>query len=156
MTAGLTAAAATSGALLLFGSRLGDPLQAFTAVGVPVIGRGVPLLAAGIGLVAHISVCVLWGAIFGLLVPASPRPLTVAAAALGVTAGAALVHSYLLLPTLRLGAGLGGPRAPTGPVVALHLVLAISLVLGLYVARRAAREPTLLERSLGDADVSPP
>lgn len=150
--AGLTAAAATAGALLLFGSRLGDPLQAFTAVGIPVIGRGVPLLAAAVGLLAHVSVCVLWGALFGLIVPVKVRPLAVVIAALAVTVSAAIVHSYLLLTTLRLGSGLGGPRAPTGPVVALHIVFAIALLAGLYVARRTTPEPRVQELSRDSND----
>jgi len=134
--AGLTAAAATTGALLVFGARLGDPLQAFVHIGQPVVGPGAPALSAALGLVAHLATVTLWGALFGLVAPRNQGMLMVILAAVGTTLASVLVHSYLLLPTLRLGAGLGGPRAPSGPIVALHLLFAAGLVAGILVARR--------------------
>lgn len=136
LIAGLVAAAATTGALLVFGRSLGDPLQAFQHIGVPLVGSGAPALAAAAGLVVHLAAMLVWGLVAGLLAPRSKGLLPVLITAVLVTLAAVLVHGYVALPELQLGAGLGGPRAPSGPVVALHLLFAGSLVLGLMVTRR--------------------
>lgn len=111
-------------------------MQAFVHIGQPVVGPGAPALSAALGLVAHLATVTLWGALFGLVAPRNHGMLMVILAAVGTTLASVLVHSYLLLPTLRLGAGLGGPRAPSGPIVALHLLFAAGLVAGILVARR--------------------
>lgn len=137
LVAGLASAAATTGALLTFGWRIGDASQAFVAIGTHVIGPGVPDLAAAIGLVGHVAFQLLWGILAGLLAPRSRGMLGVALTAVAVTLAAVLVHTFVALEPLRLGAGLGGPRAPSGPIVALHLVQVAALAVGLVVARRA-------------------
>jgi hypothetical protein len=134
--AGSVAAASTTGALLMFGHSLGDPLQAFSLIGHVFIGPGAPTLAASVGVAVHVAVVLGWGILTGLAAPRSRGLLPMVIAVLVVTLAAVLVHEYLVLPEARLGAGLGGPRAPSGPVIALHLLFALSLLAGLLLARR--------------------
>lgn len=135
LVAGLAAAAATAGALLMFGWLLGHTPQAFVAIGEHVIGPGARDLAAGIGVVGHATSLLLWGVVFGLVAPRGRGLGAVVLAAAAVTLVAAFFHGYVGLESLRLGAGLGGPRAPAGPVLALHILQALGMVAGLVVAR---------------------
>ncbi len=131
MLAGIVAAAATAGAELAFGWRLGDALGPFTATGWRLVPPLPATLAAAVGIIAHVATGVIWGAVFGALAPRR-RGVLVLVVSIVVTGAAALVHTFAL-PVFQFGAGLGGPRAPLGPVVALYILFAAVLAAG-YLA----------------------
>lgn len=137
MIAGAVAAAATAGAELAFGWRLGDALAPFAATGWRLLAPLPGTLAVVLGVVAHLVTALVWGTIFGVVAPRrGVAPVLIVSFLL--TGAAALVHTFAL-PVFRLGAGLGGPRAPIGPVVALYLLFAVALTAGLLASARTLR-----------------
>lgn len=131
----MVAAAATAGAVLAFGWRLGDALAPFASLGWTLSPVLPATLAIILGLIAHLAGSVAWGVVFGALAPRRVGVLALVVAIV-VSGVAALVHTFAL-PALRLGAGLGGPRAPLGPVVALYLLFALALAVGYLGAERS-------------------
>jgi uncharacterized membrane protein len=134
---GIIAAAATGGALLGFGLRAGTPSRPFNGIATLVLGdqaRGVWGYVSTItitGIVLHVVIMVGWSMLFVALA-ARRRGWQVPAIALGVAAAAWFVSREVVLR--QVGAGMSSVLG-TGQLVALHLVLAVSLVLGMRFAR---------------------
>lgn len=137
------ASAATAGVLVHFGLASGvGPLGAFTQVGRLVVGiaRTDGALAHGaaavVGLIVHALVVTTWSLAYARVVTGwGALGRWVAAVAV---AGLAWVAGQLLLPTmLRFGHGV---RALAPQVLLLHVVLALSLAVGMRLALEADDE----------------
>lgn len=135
VTAGI-AAAATAGTLCGFGVRMGTPARPFNAVAILLLGdRAVGIwgfdgTVTMTGVLLHLLVVTGWSILFAALA-GSLRGLRLLGAAVLVAAAAFGVD--VLLFSRVLGAGIGDVLAP-GQRVALYLVLAISLVVGMRLA----------------------
>ena len=142
--AGLVAAAATGGALAGFGMRDGGALRAFGAVGraalldAPLESGGARMLAAVVGLFVHVGVLGLWGVLLGV-VAAPWRGIRLLAAASVLSAMAFLVHRAVLPALLRPGNAVTALTPQIPRLVALHALLAISLAIGMRVAKLGSR-----------------
>jgi hypothetical protein len=141
--AGLLAAAATAGALVAFGLRDdGNVFALFTAAGrlllgiAPTEGVLATTLACVVGVVAHLAVCLLWGALFALL--AARRRSWHLALTAALLAAAVYSASTLWLPRLlQIGYAL---RATRPQLVVLHTLFAGGLWAGTRLAQMAARD----------------
>ena len=134
--AGTVAASATAGTLLGFGIQQGTPARPFNAVAGAVLGDrasgiwGFHSAVTVTGLVVHVVVTLGWGLLFARLARGM-RGLRLAAAAL-VTAAAALAVDAFLAGRV-FGVDVSDALAPA-QVVALHLVLGVSLAVGMRLA----------------------
>lgn len=139
LATGTLAAIATGGALLGFGWREGDPGRMFRLAGRALLERAgvasgaLPLTAVALGYVHHLLVASAWGTVLALcVVPwrgrwAIPSALVVAA-----------VYGWLAngrLP-VPIRIGLAVTEQP-GAVVSIAASLAVALVGGAWLARRA-------------------
>lgn len=142
--AGLVAAAATGGALAGFGLRDGGAMRAFGALGraalldAPLDTWGARTLAAVVGLFVHVAVLASWGVLLGV-VAAPLRGLRILAAASVLSAMAFLVHRSVLPALLRPGNAVTALTPQIPRLVALHALLAISLSIGMRVAKLGTR-----------------
>lgn len=135
---GLIAAAATSGALVGFGLRFGTPWRAFNTIAAATLARGsgslgAPFAITVIGVVVHVLASIVWGLLYALAVERSGGHRWV---------WGALVAVVMFLATSALaalsGAGLGS-LLPLGDRIAIALVLALALPLGMRLANPAIR-----------------
>jgi hypothetical protein len=135
VTAGI-AAAATAGTLCGFGVRMGTPARPFNAVAILLLGdRAVGIwgfdgTVTMTGVLLHLLVVTGWSILFAALA-GSLRGLRLLGAAVLVAAVAFGVDAWLF--SRMLGAGIGDVLAP-GQRVALYLVLAVSLAMGMRLA----------------------
>ena len=116
--AGLIAAAAVCGALLVYARR--DKSSVFE-----------PDLGPPVGLVLHVVVCLAWGLVFAL-VAAPFRGVKVLGVAIVISAVAWLVSATLLPASLRLGNDLYASVPRAGVV---HALVAVAFVAGMRLAR---------------------
>lgn len=131
LAVGGLAAAATTGALIAMGRRLGSAGVPFAAIGATLVHRTVSSTAVSLvfaGLVVHLVAVFIWSAVFLWIVRRYPS--RVAAAAIVVAAGAFVV-SWLV--AWSSGAGLSSVL-PLGDRLVLAVVLAGTLVLGMRFA----------------------
>ncbi|MFI5230333.1 MAG: hypothetical protein ACHQWU_14765 [Gemmatimonadales bacterium] len=128
---GSIAAAATTGALLAIGRRLGGPSVALAAVGNVVVqapgGAGTPP-AILVGLALHVVAAFVWTAVFFAVWNRLQRRDIVAAL---IVAAGQLALSWIVARAS--GAGIA-TVVPLGDRVLLALILALSLVVGMRFA----------------------
>jgi hypothetical protein len=133
---GAFAAAAAAGALLGFGIQQGTPARPFNAVARILLGDradyiwGFHPVVTVVGVVVQVGLTVGWGVLFARLA-GGMRGWRLAGAAL-IAATAALAFEVLILIRL-LGANGSDVLAP-GQLVALHMVLAVALGVGMRLA----------------------
>jgi hypothetical protein len=129
--------AATAGALLGFGVRAGSPASLFSAAGDRL--RGLPpfvapdrgfRVSAGLGVLHHVALVVVWSIAFALLVRRVRGRMVVIAAA--TFAALAIVIDALLPPVLRFAAGAMTPAQR----VVYCVVLGVALGTGMRLAQR--------------------
>jgi hypothetical protein len=135
------AIAATGGALVGIGRRLGSVSVAFAAIGGAIIqrtvtGRAVPLVIAGV--ILHVLVTFGWSVAFMSLVRRFGRPVVTG---IGVAACSFLLSSFVTRAT---GRGIASVLA-LGDRLVLAAVLAASLVVGMRFAFSVSRDATLAE-----------
>jgi hypothetical protein len=119
ITAGVIAASAVLGALVVYARHDGTPVFE-------------PDLGPPVGALMHLLICLVWGLVFAIV--ASPwRGLRVFAVAIVVSAIAWLVSASLLPEALRLGNDLyaSAPRAAL-----THALMALGFLLGMRLAQR--------------------
>ena len=134
--AGAIAAAATAGALVAFGLRMGTPARPFNAIAQIAFGTGAegvwgfdaPVTLTGI--VIHVAATLLWGVVFAL-VASGWRGVRLW---LGAALFAAIVYllDFVLLPG-RVRPAFGDMMAP-GQRAFLYVTLAVALVVGMRLA----------------------
>lgn len=128
-TAGLLMVVATTGALLAFGWRDGEPTKAFRNAGrmlleSPDLGvRVLPIVSTAVGFLHHLLVAVLWGVLLILVVRAF-RGWTRVAVTLVVSVLFALINLWLIPPMFGVGYAV-----VTSVGRALPLALAIAFAL---------------------------
>lgn len=139
--AGAVAAAAAMGMVLGFGVRAGTPARGFNAIAALVLGdraQGVWGWVSTVtltGIAVLVAVMVGWGSLFALVV-GRVRGWRLAAMALGVALGALVVSVAVV--QRRLGADTVEVLGP-GQLVGLHLMLAVTLAVGMRLARSSPR-----------------
>lgn len=133
---GLLAAAATAGALVGFGLREGTPVRPLNGVARLALGAradgvwGVDALVTATGVLVHVTVMLAWGLLYVRL--ATARSLLARVGLAIVVAVAALLLELFIVERV-LGAG-GAGVLTMAQVVALHALLAASLVIGMRLA----------------------
>ena len=134
ITSGVLAASATAGALVGYGLRLGSPARPFNAIAAMLLGPSAQAAqsftpaATTLGVVLHVAAMIGWGLVYVALFARSGRhPVGWAIA----VAAAALVATLLI--TRFFGVGLAA-LLPTGNLIALAVVLATALPLGMRLA----------------------
>lgn len=136
VVAGALAAAATAGALLGFGIQQGTPARPFNAVASLVIGDqatglwGFHPMITSVGVLVQVTAAFGWALLFARFAGGMRGPRLGGAAVL--VAGVALAVHTFLFGQLG-GPGVGEALVPA-QVVALHLVLGITLVVGIRFA----------------------
>lgn len=138
---GVITAAGTAGALLGFGLRAGTPARPFNAIARLVLGPdtvgvwGFDARVSLTGIVLHVTAMLLYGV--ALVSTGAKRGWRLAVAAVGVSLFAFAVER-LLLHLVPAESDLLVP----GQVVALHLLMAVCLALGMRFALLVHREDT--------------
>lgn len=133
---GTFAAAATAGALLGFGIQQGMPARPFNAVASLLLGDqadgiwGFHVVVTVVGLLTLIVLSLGWGLLFARLA-GGMRGLRLAGFALLIAAAAMAVH--VILATRMLDGHASDVLAPA-QVLALHIVLAVALAVGMRLA----------------------
>jgi hypothetical protein len=131
--AGVLAAAATMGAELTLAWRAGSVARPFVETGRAVLGGGEPAAAGVLGFGLQLAVAILWGGVLATRAyRARGRLLLLAAGA--VAAAAYLVHTTVL-PTFRLGFGVGAFPVHGPPAAYLYALFALALAAGMRLAR---------------------
>jgi hypothetical protein len=128
---GSVASAATAGALVAIGHRLGSPGIPFAAISAVMFHRTVSGGAVGLvftGLILHVVIIFMWSAIFVWLVQRLRLRTSIAAVLVGT---AALIFSWVI--AWSLGGGLSSVL-PFGDRVVYGLVLAGALGVGMRFA----------------------
>lgn len=128
---GSVAAAATTGALVAMGHRLGSIALPFAAIGAVLFRRTVTAESAVLvftGLVLHVTIVFLWSVVFVFLVRRAQWSDVLAAI---VIAGGALVTSRFV--TSFTGAGIASVLQ-LGDQLVLAVVYALALVVGMRFA----------------------
>ena len=128
---GALAAAATTGALIAFGRRLGGPWLPFAIIGGALPHRTASAHAWGLiltGLAVHLALVFLWSALFVWLV--RTRHWRSAVAAMAVVAAA---HLFAWLIAWTSGGGIASVLA-LGDRLVLAVVFASALVVGMRFA----------------------
>jgi len=129
-TAALLVFVATTGALLAFGRNDGDPTKAFRQAGrmllgvVELPGAAIPLTATALGVVHHMVITLLWGALL-LLVARPFRGLRYLWAVLALAVTFSLLNLWLLPPILGVGYAV---VTSVWRAVPLALVIALALL----------------------------
>ena len=138
-SAGIVAAAATTGALLGFGLRQGMPARAFNVAASLVLGDaaagswGFHRLATPLGVVLHVAGVLALGIVAALIATRSRRHRVVIASVI-VSAGAGIMHFALL------GRDASASRALTIPqLTVVYMLLAAGLMVGMRLARSSGR-----------------
>lgn len=139
MAAGLTAAAAAIGALLALGWRTGAPLEPLLTTGRATLDGGTPMMALVVGVVSRLADGVLWGLLLAAVAGGLRGWMGQLVAAVAVSGAAAAVHATLL-PTLRLGYGLGVFPLHGAPLYFLYLLFAAALAIGMRIASSGDQE----------------
>lgn len=131
--AGVTAAAATMGAVLTLAWRAGSASRPLVETGRAVLGGGEAAAAGVLGFGLQLAVAIVWGLLLAL-VAYRARGLRLLLAAAAVAAIAYAVHSTLL-PTFRLGFGVGAFPVHGAPLAFLYTLFALALTAGMRLAR---------------------
>jgi hypothetical protein len=140
---GSVAAAATTGALVAMGHRVGHVGIPFAAIGAVAFQRSAGSGLVGLvftGFVLHVATMFMWGAICVWLAARMERPMLVA----GSVAVANFLCSWLV--AWATGKGLS-TVLPLGDRIALALILAVALVVGM---RYAFSSPQIAKMHLSD------
>ncbi|MBU6366313.1 MAG: hypothetical protein KJT01_08890 [Gemmatimonadetes bacterium] len=143
LAAGTLAAIATGGALLGFGWREGEPGRMFRLAGRTLLERAgvasgaLPLTAVALGYVHHLLVASAWGTLLALCVVPWRGAWRIPAAIAAAAAYGWLAAGRLPVP-LRIG--LAVTEQP-GAVVSIAASLAVALLGGAWLARRADPRP---------------
>jgi hypothetical protein len=138
-TAGLLVMSATTAVLLVFGWRDGEPAKAFRNAGRMLLesgntpGTALPLAATIVGLVHHVVVAVLWGALL-LLIVRLFRGWARVVMSLAVATGFAMLNLLVIPPVLGVGYAVVTSLGRAVP-------LALSIALALLVTPWASRVP---------------
>ena len=133
---GLLAAAATAGALVGFGLREGTPVRPLNGIARLVLGSradgvwGIDPLVTATGVVVHVTLMFAWGLLYVRL--ADARSVLARVGLAIVVALAALLLDLFIVERV-LGAG-GAGVLTIAQVIALHALLAASLVIGMRLA----------------------
>ena len=128
---GSVAAAATTGALVAIGHRIGSAALPFAAIGAALLRRTVTAESSSLvlaGLVLHVTIVFLWSAVFVLLVRRARWGVGVAAMAIG--AGELMMSQVV---TSLTGAGVASVLQ-FGDQLVLALVYVLALVVGMRFA----------------------
>lgn len=131
--AGVTAAAATMGAVLALAWRAGSASRPFVETGRAVLGGGEAAAAGLLGFGLQLAVAVAWGVVLAF-VAYRARGVGLLLAAAVVAAIAFVVHSTLL-PVFRLGFGVGAFPVHGVPLAFLYALFALALAAGMRLAR---------------------
>ena len=131
--AGVVAAAATMGAELTLAWRAGDVARPFVEAGRAVLGGGEAAAAGVLGFGLQLAVAVLWGVVLAVLAYRA-RGLLLLLSAGAVAAAAYAVHATVL-PTFRLGFGVGAFPVHGLPLAFLYALFALGLAAGMRLAR---------------------
>ena len=131
--AGVTAAAATMGAVLALAWRAGSAMRPFVETGRAVLGGGEAAAAGVLGFGLQLAVAILWGVVLAC-VAYRVRGVMLLLAAAVVAAAAYVVHGALL-PTFRLGFGVGPFPVHGAPLLFLYALFALGLAAGMRLAR---------------------
>jgi hypothetical protein len=137
---GSVAAAATTGALVAMGHRLGSVALPFAAIGATLLHRTVTAGSASlvlVGLVLHVTIAFAWSFVFVFLVRDARWRDVIAAS---MIAAGELVASWLV--TSLSGAGIAS-ILPLGDRLVLALAYAIALVGGMRFALFSLRNARL-------------
>lgn len=128
---GGVAAAATTGALIAMGHRLGSAALPFAAISAALFRRATASGAVGLvfaGVVLHVTAIVVWSVVFAWLVERLRWPSIVAGAFIGA---AQFALSWLV--AWGTGEGLAAVL-PLGDRIVFALILTVSLVVGMRFA----------------------
>jgi hypothetical protein len=139
LSLGLVAAAATIGALIGIGHRLGSVALPFAATAAALLDRTTTSSDAqlvAIGLVLHVGLTFVWTAVFVWL--ARGRGWKPAVAAIVVAAG---VHGLTWFVAWKTGRGVASVL-PLGDRIVLAIVFAAALAVGIRFAFSPRREDT--------------
>lgn len=131
--AGTMGAATAAGAVLALAWRAGDALRPWRETGRAVLGAAGGTTAGLLGIGLHLAVAIGWGLLAAVLAGRS-HGSRLAATAAGVALLALVVHSTLL-PTFRLGHGVGVFPLGGSPLLFLYALFATGLALGMRLAR---------------------
>lgn len=134
VTAGLTAAAAVTGAILAFAWRAGAPLEPLVSTGRAMLEGGTPAMALIVGIVTRLADGVLWGLLLAVVAGGVRDWRVQLLSAIAVSAVAAGAHATILVP-LRLGYGVGVFPLHGTPLLYLYLVFAVGLLAGMRITR---------------------
>ena len=139
MSAGLVAAAATTGALLGFGLRQGMPARPFNVAAAMLLGEGAAgswgfhRLATPVGLALHVVAVLALGVVAAFIATRS-RSLRSVGASVIVSVGAGIVHIALV------SRDASATRALTVPqLIVVYLLMGAGLVVGMRLARSGNR-----------------
>ena len=139
ITTGIIAAAATAGALMGFGIRFGTPLRPFNTIAASVLGAtavlasNAPAMVATIGVAIHVATCIAWALAYAWIVEQSNGHEWEWGVATSVVAFAL---TSLVARSLDIGLG---TLLSVAQRIALAVVLAIALPLGMRLANSATR-----------------
>ena len=139
ITTGIIVAAATAGALMGFGVRFGTPLRAFNTIAASVLGAtaviasNAPAMVATIGVVIHVAVCLAWSLAYAWIVEFSDGHEWEWGV---ITAILAFTVTTILARVFDVGLG---TLLSVSQRIALAVVLAIALPLGMRLANSATR-----------------
>jgi hypothetical protein len=124
------ALAGTVGAIGTLGHRRGGATEPFAASGFALAPGGSQIGAVLLGLAAHAAWIVLWSLVLAALVQRLRSP--------GASLLAVVVAAMAFVVSLVVAVAIGGPVAtlPTAARALVHVVLAISFVLGMRLAPR--------------------
>jgi hypothetical protein len=131
--AGVTAAAATMGAVLALAWRAGSATRPFVETGRAVLGGGEAAAAGVLGFGLQLAVAIGWGVLLATVAHRARGALLLLAAFV-VAAVAYVVHTTVL-PTFRLGFGVGAFPVHGTPLVFLDTLFALALAAGMRLAR---------------------
>lgn len=121
---------ASAGALTAFGRHDGDPTKAFRNAGRMLLesdassGTALPILATAVGVVHHVIIALVWGALLGLITRQF-RGWAFALAALLVPVAFVLFNLWLVPPALGIGYAV---VTSVGRALPLALALALALL----------------------------
>lgn len=143
-TAGLLVLVATTGALLAFGWRAGDPARAFRNTGRMLLqsrefpGSAIPAVITTVGFAHHLIAALLWGMLLMLFVRGF-RGWALVAASLVVSAGFGLLNLWLIPPAFGVGYSVVTSLAR---VIPLALAIAVALLVTPWASGVPEQRPT--------------
>jgi len=143
-TAGLLVLVATTGALLAFGWRDGEPAKAFRNTGRMLLesrefpGAAIPAVVTSVGFAHHLVATLLWGMLLVLLVRGF-RGWSLVAASLVVSVAFGLLNLWLIPPAFGVGYSVVTSLAR---VIPLALAISVALLVTPWASGVPEQHPT--------------